>query len=414
MRRLLGLTALLTVPLVLLPAGTAAQDWTAASLGTGADINAIQHTSFGHRYVVGDGGTVLKSDATRTTWTLVDVGTSADLLGVHEPSLGQVWIGGAAATVRLTFSTTWSNRDIPNTAEDVVLFSGGSTTSYAAGSGGTMFRTSNSGVTWTEQTSGTTAHLRDGEGGTTATCVGDGGTILKTTNTGATWTAQTSGTTADLYAYKGVANGGTLAAGEAGTMLRSVDGGATWTPISLPTSATIRDMDTSGQNANWVLACGEGGVLLRSTNAGVTWCHVNTGVSTNLYAVDMVTNSEYIVAGPGGLLMRSTTSGGGCYDPTPAPLVPAAAPGRFQLSSAWPHPVRGSGALSLSVDRDQQVDAFLVNVSGRRIATLFRGAASAARPSLLTLQAGNLPAGVYFVHVNGETGSAAERVVVVR
>lgn len=413
MHRLLVGAALLAAPLVL-PAGPAAQDWTTIPLGTGANLNAIQHTSFSTRYLVGDGGTVFKSNTTRTVWTPVDVGTSADLQGVHEPSSGQVWVGGSVGTVRLTFGTTWSNRDVPNTAESVVLFTGQSTTSYAAGSNGTMFRTSNSGVTWTEQMSGTTAHLRDGYGSATAYCVGNGGTILKTTNTGATWTLQAGGTAADLYACKGVANGAILAAGEAGTMLRSVDGGTTWTTISLPTSVTIRDLDTSGQNANWVLACGEGGVLLRSTDAGVTWCQLNTGTSTDLYCVDMINNAEYVAAGAGGLLIRTTTSGGGCYDATPVPLIPTAGAGGFRLTSAWPHPVRTSGVLHLSVDRDQPVEAFLVDVAGRRVATLYRGAASAARSSPLDLRAETLAAGVYFVRVNGQTGSATERVVVVR
>jgi hypothetical protein len=211
-----------------------------------------------------------------------------------------------------------------------------------------------------------------------------------------------------------VANGAALVAGEGGTMLRTIDGGATWTPISLPTSATIHELDTSGQNSLWVLACGEGGVLLRSTNAGVTWCHLDTGVSANLYTVDMVSNSEYIVAGEGGLLLRSTTSGGGCYDPTPVPLLPSAAPAGLRLSAAWPQPVRTSGALRLSVDRDQRVEAFLVDVSGRRVATLYGGAARAGQPSLLSLDARSLAAGVYFVRVNGETDSATRRVVVVR
>ncbi|HMB71484.1 MAG TPA: T9SS type A sorting domain-containing protein [bacterium] len=412
MRRLPAVTVLFAS--LSLPAAAAAQDWTPFALGTGAVIRAIQHTSFSTRYIVGDGGTVFVSNSTRTAWTPVDVGTSANLLGVHEPSQGQVWIGGAVGTVRLKSGSTWNDRDVPNTSESVVLFTGGSTTSYAAGSNGTIFRTSNSGVSWTEQASGTTAHLRDGDGGTTAYCVGDGGTILKTTNTGATWAALSSGTTLNLFAYRGVAAGAILAAGEAGTMLRSTDAGVTWTPISLPTSVTIRDMDTSGQNANWVLASGDGGVVLRSTNAGVTWCHLNTGVSATLHAVEMVTNSEYIAAGAGGLLIRSTTSGGGCYDPTPAPFVPAAPPARLQLSSAWPQPVRTAGVLRLSVDRDQRVEAFLVNVSGRRLATLYRGTVRATQPSLLNVRAEDLPAGVYFVQVNGETASATERVVVVR
>ncbi len=63
-----------------------------------------------------------------------------------------------------------------------------------------ILRTTDGGVTWTSQFSGTGGRLRavsftDSDNGTV---VGDGGTILRTTDGGTTWTPQTSGTTEGL------------------------------------------------------------------------------------------------------------------------------------------------------------------------------------------------------------------------
>jgi Uma2 family endonuclease len=201
-----------------LPALASAQDWTAYPLGTSANINVIEHTSFSGRFIVGDGGTVFQSDGSRTVWTPIDVGTSADLLAVQQSSLGGPWVAGDAGVVRVHTSGTWFHRDIPHASEDFVLFTGGSGTSYATGTGGSIYRTVNSGALWTLQSSGTTNALHDGAGGATAYCVGDNGTILKTTDTGVTWIAKPSGTTRHLYAFRSAGGGVLLAGGEDGTL----------------------------------------------------------------------------------------------------------------------------------------------------------------------------------------------------
>jgi photosystem II stability/assembly factor-like uncharacterized protein len=281
------------------------------------------------------------------------------------------------------------------------------------GSGGSIYRSIDFGVNWTLQTSGTLEALHDGNGSGIAYVVGDNGTILKTSDTGGTWTPKPSGTSMDLYAFKPTANGVLLAAGEGGTMLRSTNAGDSWTLIATPTVATLRDLDTSGQNSNWILACGDGGTLLRSTDNGLTWCHINSGTSTNLNGVDMVTNAQYIVAGDSGLLKLTSTSGGGCYDVTgvlPANEIPSG----LSLSAVRPLPLRGSGVLHLAVDRDQEVEVVLVDAAGRRVASIYEGLALAAQPLVLNVDARRLDAGVYFVHATGASESARERVVILR
>jgi photosystem II stability/assembly factor-like uncharacterized protein len=86
-------------------------------------------------------------------------------------------------------------------------------------------------------------------------------------------------------------------------------GGTTWTPSPLPITTNLWRINTSGANGANMLAVGEGGMVLKSTDNGGTCCQLDPGTSVNLYGVDMVTNSEYIVAGENGVLRRTTDGG---------------------------------------------------------------------------------------------------------
>lgn len=71
---------------------------------------------------------------------------------------------------------------------------------WSVGGGGTIVNTTNSGLNWSTQTSGTSYRLLDVDFLTTniGWTVGFNGTILNTTDGGANWTSQTSGTTNNL------------------------------------------------------------------------------------------------------------------------------------------------------------------------------------------------------------------------
>jgi len=395
-------------------APVSAQEWTVIPLGTSADLRALEKTSFSQRYLVGDGGFVAQSDATQLVWTPVNVGSSADLLAVHQPAFGQAWIGGAGGVVRRLVSGSWEARDIPDGGEDFVLFSRSSGWSFAGGTGGSIYRSTDGGDSWNAQSSGTTNAIRDGNGfvGSLAIAVGDGGTILKTVDGGASWTAKPSGTTANLYAYLEGAAGHRFAAGAGGTLLRSTDTGETWQPIATGTTADLHDLDVSGLDANWMLAVGGGGTVLRSTDAGSTWCFLDAETTVDLFAADMVNSTKYVVAGAGGYLAVTQTSGGGCYVPSDVPGPDVAR--ELRLSGPWPQPLAGAGRFELAVDRAQRVRADIVDVGGRRVRSVLDARLAAGERRAVALDAARLASGVYFLRVEGVETAATRRIVVVR
>lgn len=406
-------TAALLLFLATAPARS--QDWTTLSLGTTSDLNAIEKTSFSVRYIVGDGGFAAQStDITQATWNTVNVGTTADLLAIHQPAFGQVWMSGDAGTCRRFVSPDWIGRNIPNGGEDFVIFSRSSGWSYAAGTGGSLYRSTDSGVSWNLQSSGTTNALRSGNGfvSSAAVCVGDNGTVLKTTNGGGLWTPKPSGTTADLYVYQDVANNHIVCAGEAGTIIRSTDSGETWTQIPSGTNANIYGMDTSGQSSFYVLAVGEGGTCLRSTDAGLTWCAIDTGTTADLYCCDMILNSTWVIAGANGLMRRTENAGGGCFDPTG--VLESDLRSGFQLVGPWPQPLVDQGRFELQLERGQHLRADVVDVTGRQVKRLLDRPVTAGERVSLQLQTGAWSSGVYFLRVEGNSFTETRKVVVVR
>ena len=101
---------------------------------------------------------------------------------------------------------------------------------WAVGDAGTIVHSTDGGVTWSGQDSGTATTL-DGVSFGDADhgwAVGLGGAVLATSDGGATWVGQTSGTSVDLndVAFADAQNG--YAVGNDATVIQTTDGGAHW------------------------------------------------------------------------------------------------------------------------------------------------------------------------------------------
>ena len=361
--------ALLCTFLLLIAAAAAAQDWTLVPLGTTADILHIEDHSGTMLWAVGRGGFATKSDVAHEIWTQQDVGTSADLNSVLQPASGQVWLGAGAGVVRRLINSAWVGRNLPVSNEDFHLFSRGSGTAGAVGSGGSIYLTVNGGDTWTLKLNAGVP-LHGGKGFVTSIhwVVGDAGTILKTSDGGDSYTALASGTTADLYAFLEGGGGAYFAVGAQGTILKSTDGGLTWSPRSSGTFQTLRAISYSGQNANWMIVAGEGGVMF-----------------------------------------RTTTGGGDCISVAADYLPPA----RLELD-LYPNPLLGAGRLEFAAERGGDFSLAVFDVAGRRLLSLDRGRLAAGERRSAALLSGNLPAGVYFVRLELDGERVGRRFTVLR
>lgn len=169
-------------------------------------------------FAVGASGSIWQTVDGGTTWIQKVSGVTANLYGVgggtvnSSPVVRAVWAVGADGVIRrsmqLTPSSSWTAWGSQSSGgsfailKDVKVFEASDVhlSALIVGTSGTIFRTTNSGITWTSITSPTANNLNSVKlFGTSGFIVGDGGAILKTFDSGAGWSSISSPTTNNLY-----------------------------------------------------------------------------------------------------------------------------------------------------------------------------------------------------------------------
>jgi photosystem II stability/assembly factor-like uncharacterized protein len=181
-------------------------------------------------------------------------------------------------------------------------------TATAVGTNGSIFRTTDAGVTWRTQTSGTSSDLIgvffiDVNNGYV---VGANGTILHTTNGGSNWINLTSSPTSYLFGVYFInENIGSLA-GLDGIWFTS-NGGTTWTKQTTGSNEWLFAIHMT--DANIITAVGNSGTILRTTNGGNSWSSQVSGTNSNLTGIYFANTTTGIASGGYGTI-RQTTDGG--------------------------------------------------------------------------------------------------------
>ena len=190
------------------------------------------------------------------------------------------------------------------------------------------------GKTWKFQRSGTRSNLNkvyfaDANHGL---IVGDEGVILTTTNGGVTWESQKSGTSNDLYSFS-LSPDGILLVGEGGIAMRY----SLWTRSSslLNCPPTAQEMETVEEpiepiEYHWEIvrqgswqtkftdiyflsaqegwAVGDDGTILRTTDGGITWQPQQSSVTEELQRIVFIDKKHGWITGQG-VFLRTENGG---------------------------------------------------------------------------------------------------------
>lgn len=167
---------------------------------------------------------------------------------------------------------------------------------------------SGDGINWTEVYVSGTLYGVVGYG-SNFTTVGSLGKIFTSSNSGQTWTQQTSGTTQRLRAVAYDSTAGLwVAVGYAGTILTSPEG-VNWTPRTSGTANNLFAVTSgtwtfsSGESVHRIVAVGAGGAILTS-NDGILWATQSSGTTSTLYGV-VRGAGQFEVVGGGGVVLSS-------------------------------------------------------------------------------------------------------------
>jgi photosystem II stability/assembly factor-like uncharacterized protein len=197
-------------------------------------------------------------------------------------------------------------------------------TGMVVGAEGTLLTTTDGGINWIEQTSGTTYNLNDVcfTNDSTAITVGGedfDGIILRTTDIGVTWIEQTS-PPAMLQYWKILCFTDSLtgfAVGLYSNLIGTTDGGINWFEIQDLYGfgyRVVTDICFVDSNIGYVV----GGkyhpsfpydVIIKTTDGGITWNKQESYEVNTLYAICFTDSLNGNVVGDYGLILRTTDGG---------------------------------------------------------------------------------------------------------
>lgn len=167
--------------------------------------------------------------------------------------------------------------------------------------------TKDGGKTWTEMTipNGVTS-MRFGEQAWVA--IGGYGTVYVSTDSGVTWNAVYTGTSASLQALAFSDAKTVWAVGAEGTLLKSEDSGARWTVVKVAgNNLTLRDIKFASAKVGWIV--GDGGLILATQDGGKTWRQQASGTALSLYSIQAVDINTAWIAGVNGLVLATGNGG---------------------------------------------------------------------------------------------------------
>ena len=116
--------------------------------------------------------------------------------------------------------------------------------------------------------------------------VGSDGFIKKTTNAGIDWIRQNSGTNLTLKSVQFIDEKTGWICGEEGLILKTTDGGLNWVPITSGTTEHLTDIQFCNSKTGY--AVGNSGTILKTTNGGLVWTSLPSGTTFDLNSVDFV------------------------------------------------------------------------------------------------------------------------------
>ena len=284
--------------------GTSPVEWSAASSPTTQQLNASTFVDASDAWAVGNATTILSYDG--SDWTPVSCTScpnNLNLNGVSGVDSKDVYaVGNGGVILFDNGSDNWqllSGTGIPGTVNLQAVWAGDANDAWAAGSNGKaavvyhlqqvsagVFTVLPETLPTGNQPLNDITGIANSTGGFDLWAVGQGGYVVESSDSGATWTAQTSPTNQNLQGVTvGVsASGGALtwAVGAGGVIMAAPDGAA-WTLASSGTTQPLNAVwavsnGTAGSYDVW--AVGNQGVI--DYSAGSTSWALQTGPATNV------------------------------------------------------------------------------------------------------------------------------------
>jgi hypothetical protein len=222
---------------------------------------------------------------------------------------------------------------------------------------------------------------------------GDYGKIVKTTNSGLNWIDQTSGTNKDLLSASFYNNNIGWIVGNDGEILNTTNGGNNWIIQTGVTSNFLYSVNCVNNFICW--AVGGSGTVIKTTNGGANWILIDVGIKTKFNSVNFINQNTGWIVGDNGFILK-TTNGGTVF----ISRMPESIPEKYYLSQNYPNPFNPSTKIKFDLKEDgrikmEDVKLTIYDILGREVQTLVN---EQLQPGTyeVTFNGSNLPSGIYF------------------
>ena len=243
-----------------------------------------------------------------------DIIIDSPLNGVCFVSLTDGWaVGNDGIIIHTTDGgINWNLQEsgTNKTIEDITFID--EQTGFAVGSSDIVLKTTNGGTTWINQNP-----VIDvvGGNGPYLNCVSfadknngiivDAG-ILRTTNGGSDWEQQNYYNLGINSVSFADSNTGIIV-GNSGKILRTTNSGASWAE---QVGVTTEDLyGISFCNSQYGIAVGYNGTIIKTINGGIDWQKVSSGTSVPLYGISFIDINNAVTVGNYGAILKTTDGG---------------------------------------------------------------------------------------------------------
>lgn len=219
----------------------------------------------------------------------------------------------------------WETLSIGSTAGLNSTFFTSANVGYAAGTPGTILKTTDGGDTWTTLNTGTTnafVSIAFGNDQIGCAATSTSGILFKTTDAGQTWTQISVGTAITIRSvcfvnqntvYIAGYTGSFASGGYSGVVIKSTDGGTTWGQPVTVCSTILQALHFTSPTTGYT--AGSLDVVYKTTDGGATWTlitngiYVNPGSSTTYNSIDFASANTGCIAGSNGKIYKTTNAG---------------------------------------------------------------------------------------------------------
>jgi photosystem II stability/assembly factor-like uncharacterized protein len=291
----------------------------------------------------------------------------------------------------------------------------GDNTGYLVTSNAKILKTTNAGTNWQQIDSTVDAFYADifFSDSVTAYVSGyknspAGALVKKTTNGGVSWTEQTISSTLAMTSLHFVNNNtgfaGSNSSGQ--NFFRTTNGGLNWT-AGASVNPYINDMYFVNENTGYT--CSLFGRLYRTTNGGNNWIQLAVPVDYNIRTLYHNSNSGVTyVLGAGGMILKSTNgsvTGFGqnenlsSYD--------------YTLEQNYPNPFNPITKISVQLPNDGYVNLTVFDITGKEISVLLDGNLKQGKYNV-DFEGSNFPSGVYFYRLQTNEFTSTRKMILIK